>query len=289
MALPCFISTTGGTSCIITWLTSRCVGPEDTRVLSSTSQSFEDELVEIFARLDIQSTNFGVNAPRFRLTTENLSTSKEAQIPHSFSGLREARQHFDVIANAIHRFLTMSTDTEFHNPANPSAVAQQTDLLTKLQEWSQAFEKLLPRLSTGPGQHPDSNATLRETKPAILLRLHHTFLRIKLSVGLACCVETTYDKFIDDFNAIVSLAEDLTGTGRQTDSDTPRCCCCRCRRPRRRCPPSLSTSASSNPSISLPSSVAITSSDVGLCPFFPPPLTERACGMRRSSLPLPHA
>lgn len=200
---------------------SRYVGREDTLVLSSTSQSVEDELVEIFARLDIQSTNFGLNAPRFRLITENLSTSKEAQIPHSFSGLREARQHFDMIANAIHRFLTMSADPEFHNPANPSAVAQQTDLLTKLQGWSQAFEKLLPRLSTGPAQHPDSNATLRETKTALLLRLHHTFLRVKLSVGLACGVETTYDKFIADFNVIVSLAEDLIGIGRQTGSGSP--------------------------------------------------------------------
>lgn len=175
----------------------------------------EDDLIEIFARLDIQFTNFGSHAPRFRLLTKNTTTNTEARLPEPFSSLREARQHFNSLANAIHRFLTMSVDPEFHNPANYLAVAQQNYLLAKLQEWSQAFEKLPTCLSTSrsQGPAPDDASPGRERKMATLLRLNYQFLRIILSICLSCGVETTYDAFTNDFDALVSLAEDLIRHG----------------------------------------------------------------------------
>jgi hypothetical protein len=204
---------------------SPSVGPENVLILPSTSLSIEDELVEIFARLDIQSTHFGSNAPRFRLLTETSAKSAETRIPETFSGLREARQNFDCLANAIYRFITISPDPAFHNPANPIAVTQQNGLLEKLQEWSQAFEMCWKRLSTSPSPSPGPipTAPSREAKTATLLRLQYKFLHVKLSVCNSCGVETIYDDYINDFEAIISLAGDLIGDDGRNEaaSSTP--------------------------------------------------------------------
>ena len=119
----------------------------------------------------------------------------------------------------------MSPDPEFHNPANPLAVAHQNDLLAKLQEWSQAFERYPTRLSISPSPGPIPNAAPREAQRATLLRLHYKFLYVKLSVCLACGLEVTYDERTDDFEALVSLAADLIGhDGRNDTTSSPPSC-----------------------------------------------------------------
>ncbi|MCJ1258184.1 hypothetical protein MMC24_006015 [Lignoscripta atroalba] len=186
----------------------RHVAPGNILILPSTSQSIECGLVEVFARLDIQSTSFGSEAPQYHLLTEKSAPSAEIRIPEFFASFLEARQNLDMLMNAILRFLGGTPDPTYHNSANLGAVTQRDRLLHRLQEWLQAFEKFWQNLP------PSTNPS--DAQRTALLRLHHRLVHVKLSVCLSCGVETSYDHFTADFEAIISSAADLLGVGNAT-------------------------------------------------------------------------
>jgi hypothetical protein len=115
------------------------VGEGDVLILPDYAQTVEDSLIEIFARLGIQATNFRSNAPMWTLLPSTSAGASELQIPVAFGSQFEARQNLDALVNAIARFLSIAPDPAFHNDENVVAVTQRNTLLSKLRSWSSAF------------------------------------------------------------------------------------------------------------------------------------------------------
>jgi len=188
-------------------------------VLSEAASSTEDKLVEIFARLDIQSTNFGSSKPRFCLLTEkSASTAKgELRIPEAFGSLLEARQNLDALLNAISRFLGIAPDATVHRSDNAPAVAKRDALLTKLEQWAAAFFAYQATHHFPIRTTPDPRAAQKST----LLLLHHTYLTLKLSTWFYPGFETKYDAYTPQFLTLITLAESMSSTGDKRGSGLP--------------------------------------------------------------------
>jgi hypothetical protein len=188
-------------------------------VLSEAASSTEDKLVEIFARLDIQSTNFGSSKPRFCLLTEkSASTAKgELRIPEAFGSLLEARQNLDALLNAISRFLGIAPDATVHRSGNAPAVSKRDALLTKLEQWAAAFSAYQATHHFPISTTPDPRAAQKST----LLLLHHTYLTLKLSTWFYSGFETKYDAYTPQFLTLITLAESMSSTGDKRGSGLP--------------------------------------------------------------------
>ena len=63
-----------------------------------------DQLINVFARLDLESTMFGVQSPHFLLLSANSPSGRNMVVPSSFTSLAMARQYLDILANGVFRF-----------------------------------------------------------------------------------------------------------------------------------------------------------------------------------------
>lgn len=164
-----------------------------TLVLQGPARSTtEDDLTEVFARLDIQGTHFGFVSPQFKLST---STSDMLQIPKLFTSLHEARIYIDILTNAIERFLTLEPETKA--APSSSTIERREELLHQLEQWSSAI--LTPEVS-------EHKAV--EKQKVMLLRLLHRYLHLKLEICFeAVNTQLAYDSQVPIFELLLQSAD----------------------------------------------------------------------------------
>jgi hypothetical protein len=157
----------------------------------SHGNTTEDNLTQVFARLDIQGAHFGTISPQFKLSTSALHDT--LQIPAFFADLQEARTYLDILMNNIVRFLTIEPEKRL--APLPQTVQHRDLLLDRLTEWSHALSPFKARTN------PKSSQMLS------LLTLHRLHLHLTLSTCfLASTTEVAYDAHHLEFQLLLDSA-----------------------------------------------------------------------------------
>ena len=190
-------------------------------ILKHDSQSIQDQLISVFARLDYESTMFGQRSPHFLLLPSPTLKSWDQSIPSTFSSLSEARQYLDSLASRVLRFrgqlLGIATETAtVHNSdlgtricwehattrsmdlsIHPTILAELRCLQDDLAVWSSALEAFKGK--------SDASEPEKVSKRATLLEIQHFYIYFLMSTCQSS-KEKTCDSFDPLFKKIVSLA-----------------------------------------------------------------------------------
>ncbi|OCL04419.1 hypothetical protein AOQ84DRAFT_225993 [Glonium stellatum] len=183
-------------------------------VFASNPESVEDELVNIFAHLDIQSTYFGSNRPQLKLATHSSITSSGKSncpksptslvVPSSFHSIHEANQHLVIIMNESLTFVGHSFDAARHTLQNQLSNFHRQYLYTHLQDWRQAYERLC--LEAKPQQRSDR---MWKEQSALML-IQHAWLSVIVPSSYLEIEETEYDSYLRHFTTIVDLVSSIS-------------------------------------------------------------------------------
>ncbi|KAM3086406.1 hypothetical protein ACMFMG_000542 [Clarireedia jacksonii] len=222
----------------------------------------ENELMPLFGTLDIQSTTIlptssiqwgmTVNRSKVDFKTEN-------NIPGSFSSINEARI---CLENRTHWILGFHQNTAQRNhslsqelPSSPidrglrNIMEEKSKQALGLEQWSNGFCNLVHRI------RPTMNS--KDLRASLSLKLYHTVVKLILETALFAS-EMDYDKYMSEFELIMSLADTLLDSYGNTRTELGRvfsfntaivppllCVVCKCRDPgiRRKAWSLLSTSA----------------------------------------------
>ncbi|KAH8805475.1 hypothetical protein F5884DRAFT_679223, partial [Xylogone sp. PMI_703] len=159
----------------------------------SIYQYVEDELTQIFVRLNVQSSLFGESMAPLNPRTAT-QTSATSYTLDTFSNILEARTCLDYLLSVTLRFIREHSPARYISAPSINVIVEQLKLDAQLCRWSVAFERLVKG-------RPESSS-----KGAIVLRVQHKVSSIWLK---SCLVaeETIFDKFGPDFETIVSNAE----------------------------------------------------------------------------------
>ncbi|PLB47405.1 hypothetical protein P170DRAFT_240591 [Aspergillus steynii IBT 23096] len=196
-----------------------------------------EHLTEIFARLDIDSTSFGQQAPVFQIVSAQDGIGPEALLPVTFRDAQEARHLLDRLKSAAHhirgRLLDLSREScqqrqpdaalqccvEFAGIRklkpfrDPSLFANLKKVETDLLHWLAIFHQLnlaTPIREGSPG--PPSHVLLE-------LQCHAAFLQ------LATCHndrEASCDQFNPTFQRIVDLCRRFIGDTARSPANSPK-------------------------------------------------------------------
>lgn len=176
--------------------------------LSSSSTSLpnvhpiEDDLVQLFARLDLHATFLGTTMPQPYLSSRFETPNMSPSTPRSFSSISEARECLDCQMNSIFRFLRATANYDPHFPPDSIArAAEQCDRLVRLEKWLAVFNTFMDDSS--------SQMDCRNLQGAITLKIHHKTVYLMLSTVLSTD-ETIFDFFMPDFRTIISLARSVS-------------------------------------------------------------------------------
>jgi hypothetical protein len=74
---------------------------ECTVVVRPKSESAEDDLVEAFARLNVQSALFGHGSGYLYIVAQDLKSGPDFPMPKTFSSVYESRQYMDGLINSV--------------------------------------------------------------------------------------------------------------------------------------------------------------------------------------------
>jgi hypothetical protein len=168
-------------------------------------QTDEDELVELYARLDLTVTAFlSIPSSEIELKTPEERLHPEAYLPEAFYNLRQAQEASQKLENHSLYFL-MSYYMYAGIPANKvpyKAKAEFRALLVSLHLWANKFETLMKR--------PDmQNLQGKDLQSACMLVIHQKTIYIMVKVLPYGEDLSHYDPFVEEFRSIVSLAETI--------------------------------------------------------------------------------
>lgn len=163
---------------------------------------FEQELSYLFARFNIQLSLFGRPLAPFEPSSGDSNAPDTSHRDVTFSTILEARHSLDRLMNKALRFIRSAADKT--NPIPYSMLLQeQFDISRELNDWSNAFEDLIKRLTRRTRKELDPRGPL-------LLRIHHLTSKIWLETGLTAEVTTwdttdvmAWDRHYADFETIV--------------------------------------------------------------------------------------
>ncbi|KAG0651301.1 Aspercryptin biosynthesis cluster-specific transcription regulator atnN [Hyphodiscus hymeniophilus] len=202
---------------------------------SLSSHVIEDELVQQFKRLDLQTLSwFGARTPvdhtRFKCEGSLLLRS----MPKEFANIEEARSYLDIVMRRTYHFMAYALKGKvsflaFHDTVlgdsdldikecwknNPRANVsgsildpvdgihiEQEKHAAEIRRWSQAFQPLFHSAL----QNRDESQLLE----TFLLKIHSTSLTVRLA-GILSSSELVYDGFKPEFKEIVSLSQAVLG------------------------------------------------------------------------------
>ena len=162
------------------------------------AQHIEDDLVQLFGRLDLHATFLGTTMPRPYLPSRFDTPGASPSTSRPFSSISEARQCLDSQMNAIFRFLRATANYDPHFPPDSIARAEeQHDRLVQLEQWLTVFNNFVDDSS--------SQMDSKDLRGVITLKIHHKTVYLMLSTVLLTD-ETVFDLFTPDFQTIISLA-----------------------------------------------------------------------------------
>jgi hypothetical protein len=199
--------------------------PRNRRLLSPEPTAVDDEIVEVFDRMDLQILTIHDLRPvelHRSVIREGLGASQK--IPAIFDGLDEARGYLLVVMRRSYHFLATTwpssqassymRDFETLAPGNKivrtgtniystsfnvssSIRSEQREFAKDISRWSQAFQPLY--------QHTRSEeAGFRDHVVSTLLRIHAISTTIVLA-GVLFTEETSYDNFLPLFEELLAL------------------------------------------------------------------------------------
>lgn len=189
-------------------------------IISSTpkksKQSYlEEELIGIFVRLGIQGPLFGrLDLPKQLCHNSQSTVPKTDTTEPVFSSFLAARNSlYRILYDGIRWIPTVAPDqSPSHDAAHPTSntkepypssalVAEQTELLRRLDQWFIAFKPFL---------HQEKPLAQTDAHEILMLQIHHKFFSIIIGTSIRED-EMIYDKFNDDFETVVRLCESLVG------------------------------------------------------------------------------
>lgn len=175
---------------------SRCSSPRTARS-SPHHQSVDNEIIQIFSRLNVQTLLF----PDTHLFSKDVFKQDVLPIidpvPVVFTTVEEARACLDDCIS--YKLQAMVVAYLSRQGSGDGSVGPPQDCTDEhlLRQWSVAFDALVER--AGPSQSPQN------IQRAIILEMQYKCVKILLSVGLPP-TETAFDDFEALFESIISLA-----------------------------------------------------------------------------------
>jgi hypothetical protein len=169
-------------------------------------QGLEDDLVYHFGRLDIQAVHWTERDAEFMLLSESTEGPLEPTqpawvIPDVFNDMHDAARHILFI---IHERTGLPL-SESDNNREPRYEQHQTKILAHLQHWKRAAERSPFYIRPGDESFRGSEGEIRFT----LMRMHHSWTSLEVAMWRHPDGEMGYDKHINLFADIVSLAGNL--------------------------------------------------------------------------------
>jgi hypothetical protein len=178
--------------------------PKNTVRRQLSPQSLDDDLLEAFARMNIQSILFGYPSRYLHVVAEHPHTGQHFLIPDKFDSLGEARQYLEVLLNAILRLIETSRSENYTSLDIPFLVDERKTLQASLGSWLESYETSVPTLM------PRLDARTAMGLP--LLRIYHIMTSIMLSTCPEPNVpwsEMVYDSHTHAFNNLLTRARKL--------------------------------------------------------------------------------
>ncbi|KAE8385614.1 hypothetical protein BDV23DRAFT_15385 [Aspergillus alliaceus] len=170
---------------------------------TAQSMDIDKELSHLFFRLNMQLSLFGRPLVPTALGHKGtLPAPLEGAV--SFSNVEEARHHLDRLMNKALQFIRISVRSS--TPGDPIWQQQkqrQQDIKGELDAWSMALDKMIAR---------KGNAKTLDKRGPLALRIHHRVSAIWLQACFARD-QMMFDNFSADFEAIVSLSEEVVRLG----------------------------------------------------------------------------
>ena len=151
-------------------------------VLKHDPDTVVDQLTDVFARLDYESTMFGQQSPHLRFVPEQSVAMPYAWVPATFFNIKEARQYLDTLSSAVFRFRGCLLET-----AKSSITDPIVDVATAILS-----------------QHAIARSLDLSSFP-VLLEIQHFYVSFLIS-NCQSTKEMSCDSFNDDFKKILALS-----------------------------------------------------------------------------------
>ena len=175
-------------------------------------RSMEDDLAEMFARLDTQATLLGSAGSRLLLEADYEESDVSSDASLCFVNLSEARNRLDSIINAVFRFLRLNVAVG-KQPSSFLALSDKAKIGKRLDYWSIAFKAFLGSRS---GQ-----LSAEEVRSTRILRVQYTAIFVMHSVTL-CESENVFNRFLPDFKTIVASSRSVLVPGPNTATESTK-------------------------------------------------------------------
>lgn len=189
-------------------------------VLKHDPDTVVDQLTDVFARLDYESTMFGQQSPYLRFIPEQSVAMPYAWVPATFFNIREARQYLDTLSSAVFRFrgyLLETAKSFITDPVVDVATAILTQYAIARSLDLSNFPVLLGQLRALQGSlaiwlsalkaynRPKALFCLEDTRVITLLEIQHFYVSFLIS-NCQSTKEMSCDSFNDDFKRILALS-----------------------------------------------------------------------------------
>ncbi|PYI01248.1 C6 zinc finger domain protein [Aspergillus sclerotiicarbonarius CBS 121057] len=160
----------------------------------------EQSLVEAFAHLDVQSAQFGVGGPLWRIDEQDHPQTRKGEFP-IFRTLAEARRAFDRLMGTVLEFTSRSWNSTHTQIAADYETRYKTQLslCMRVEEYAQAF-------STFRNQ-AHLHLSPKEQRGADVIYLHQRTATLALQTCLLDGNEPVLDRYTPEFEKIVSLVD----------------------------------------------------------------------------------
>lgn len=197
------------TSTLFTTCNPNYVNPgTEAIILPSVPQSTEDELLLVFADLDVQSTYFGSARPQFRLAPEQgtkdpLLPSTSMLVPPTFHTIEEANQHLIILTNKCLDFVGDRLEPDRHTLQNRLSNLLRQDLSVSLKTWRTAFQDFVDTATKSKVFNIQS----------AFLQIRHAWLKLVIVPSYSEVEETILDAYLHEFASIVQLASMVLSDG----------------------------------------------------------------------------
>jgi len=179
-------------------------------VLSSRPQSVEEELVAVFADLDLQSTYFGSARPQLKLTAHETRRDPRPSpgveplfsfaLPVEFGSIQEADQQLTLLANRCLEFVGDRLEPDRQSLRNAASNFHRQHLCTLLQRWRQTHDRFCRRV----GDAATSQGSWKQQWASMLVR--HAWLNLGVSLSYWELDESDLDAYLPAFTTIVALS-----------------------------------------------------------------------------------
>jgi len=184
-------------------------GDAPTLTLAPNPETTEDELVSVFADLDLQYTYFGSERPQLILSPQKYKQTDFAEsrfstvFPETFSSIREANQYLVIVMNKCLQFVGWKIQPERHSRSNELHNLQRQTLCESLKHWKAVYNRF----------HSQVLAAKKEQwawkQQSDVMLIQHTWLSILVPNAYSEAEETVFDRYLQEFAEITERSSSV--------------------------------------------------------------------------------